>query len=49
MKVCIVSEGSYPVVRGGLSEWAHMLIKTLKDVQFDLYCIAPEGKTEPVY
>jgi polysaccharide biosynthesis protein PelF len=51
MKVCIIAEGSYPIIRGGLSEWAHMLIKALKDVQFDVYCITPtdERKWKPVY
>ena len=51
MKVCIVSEGSYPVVRGGLSEWAHMLIKHLPDIEFDVFCITPtaERKWVPVY
>ncbi|MGI2336701.1 MAG: GT4 family glycosyltransferase PelF [Dehalogenimonas sp.] len=41
MRVCIVSEGSYPVTRGGLSEWAHMLIKSLSSVRFDVFCIVP--------
>ena len=51
MKVCIISEGSYPIVLGGLSEWAHMLIKHLKDIEFDVFCIAPtlEDKWVPVY
>ena len=49
MKVCIVSEGSYPAVRGGLSEWAHLLIKTLKDIQFDVLCIVPPGISKSVY
>jgi glycosyltransferase involved in cell wall biosynthesis len=51
MRVCIIAEGSYPIIRGGLSEWAHMLIKALKDVTFDIYCITPteESKWKPVY
>ena len=51
MRVCIVAEGSYPVVRGGLSEWAHMLIKALKDVRFDVFCITPNADRDwkPVY
>jgi polysaccharide biosynthesis protein PelF len=50
LKVCIISEGSYPIVFGGLSEWAHMLIKSLKDVQFDIFCITPsKDKITPVY
>ena len=51
MRVCIIAEGSYPIIRGGLSEWAHMLIKALKNVTFDIYCISPtaESKWKPVY
>jgi len=49
MRVCIISEGSYPLVRGGLSEWAHLLIKTLEDVEFDVFSIAPTGEEEQLY
>ncbi len=49
MRVCIISEGSYPVCRGGLSEWAHELIRELEFVEFDILCIAPPRKTNPVY
>jgi len=49
MRVCIISEGSYPVCRGGLSEWAHELIKELEFIEFDIFCIAPPKKTKPVY
>ena len=49
MKVCIISEGSYPVVQGGLSEWAHELIKELNYVNFDVFCIAPPGRKKPLY
>jgi len=46
MRVCIIAEGSYPIIRGGLSEWAHMLIKALKDVTFDIYCITPHRRKQ---
>jgi len=51
LKICIISEGSYPITRGGLSEWAHMLIKHLPDIEFDVFCITPtaEDKWVPVY
>ena len=51
MKICIISEGSYPIVRGGLSEWAHMLIRHSKDIEFDVFCILPtaEKKWESIY
>jgi glycosyltransferase involved in cell wall biosynthesis len=49
MKVCIISEGSYPIARGGLSEWAHQLIGLLNYVDFDIFCIAPTGRERQIY
>ena len=39
MKVCMIFEGSYPYIHGGVSSWAHNLIRDLKDVEFVLWCI----------
>ena len=39
MKVCMIVEGSYPYVHGGVSSWAHNLIKDLPDIEFELWCI----------
>ncbi|MCR4393557.1 MAG: GT4 family glycosyltransferase PelF [Dehalococcoidales bacterium] len=47
MQVCLISEGSYPVIAGGLSEWAHMLIKALKDIEFKIFCIIPYEEEKP--
>ena len=44
MKICIISEGSYPIVRGGVSEWTQQLIKELHFVDFDIFCLAPTGQ-----
>jgi len=49
MKVCIISEGSYPIVRGGVSEWVHQFIRTLNSVDFDIFCLAPTGQEQQVY
>lgn len=34
MKVCLMCEGSYPYVTGGVSSWVHMLITALDDIEF---------------
>lgn len=34
MKICIVVEGSYPYIMGGVSSWVHMLISKTPEVQF---------------
>ena len=44
MQVCIISENSYPVNRGGVSEWCSSLIKSLPDINFNVFTIAPDKK-----
>ncbi len=40
MKVCLICEGSYPYVPGGVSGWVQMLCSNLKDVEFMIWSIA---------
>ncbi|MFH2112831.1 MAG: GT4 family glycosyltransferase PelF [Candidatus Bathyarchaeota archaeon] len=42
MHVCIISENSYPVSRGGVSEWCSSLINGLPEVGFSVFTIAPD-------
>jgi len=44
--VCLITEGSYPYITGGVSAWVHQLILYLKDIDFVLYTISP-GKDQP--
>jgi len=44
MQVCIISENSYPVNRGGVSEWCSSLINSLPDINFNVFTIAPDKK-----
>nr|CRH06953.1 putative GT4 [Candidatus Magnetococcus massalia] len=39
--VCLIVEGTYPYVAGGVSGWTHDLIKTQKDLTFHLFAILP--------
>lgn len=39
MKVCMILEGSYPYVFGGVSSWTHQYIQAMPDTQFVLWCI----------
>ena len=36
MKVCMICEGSYPYVRGGVSSWVQMLVRALPQIEFEL-------------
>src|SRR5258706_16219879 len=40
--VCLVLEGTYPYVRGGVSSWVHDLIRGLPDLRVGLVHIGPE-------
>ena len=42
MRICLVFEGSYPYLFGGVSSWAHQLISALPDIEFSLLLIGPK-------
>ena len=37
--VCIISEGAYPYVTGGVSSWVHQLMSELPDIRFAVFHI----------
>lgn len=39
--VCMVIEGAYPYITGGVSAWCHKLISDIKDVDFTLLVVLP--------
>ena len=39
MRICMILEGSYPYVHGGVSSWTHNYIKGMPDAEFVLWCI----------
>lgn len=40
MRVCLICEGSYPYVAGGVAGWVQMLCKSFRDVEFVIWSIA---------
>lgn len=42
MRVCLVLEGSYPYVTGGVSSWMHQLIRSIPGVDFVLLTLSPK-------
>lgn len=44
MKICLICEGSYPYITGGVSSWVHMLINAMPEHEFIIYCIGAEEK-----
>jgi glycosyltransferase involved in cell wall biosynthesis len=43
--VCLVLEGTYPYISGGVSTWVHQIIQALPDLKFALFYVGAE--TDP--
>lgn len=41
--VCLLLEGTYPYVAGGVSTWVHQLVGAMKDLRFGIVYIAPHS------
>lgn len=46
MKICLVAEGSYPFVTGGVSSWIQTLINSIPEHQFVIYAIGAQTKMQ---
>lgn len=44
MKICLVLEGSYPYVNGGVSTWMHNYIKGFPQHEFVLWVIGAKAR-----
>lgn len=49
LKVCLILEGSYPYVFGGVSSWTHQYIKAMPDTEFILWCIGSKSENRGKY
>ena len=49
MRVCLVIEGSYPFITGGVSSWVHELVSGLPEIEFVLFTLSPQAGQEPRY
>ncbi len=47
--VCLILEGSYPFVTGGVSSWMHNLVSSLPDINFTAICILATSKEKNEY
>src|SRR5689334_20212114 len=47
MHVCLIAEGSYPYVTGGVGKWTHDLITSLPEVEFTVVSLWPTDRPEP--
>ncbi len=44
--VCLLLEGSYPFVSGGVATWVHNLVRGMPDLDFCAHCILPSAKQQ---
>jgi len=49
MRICLVLEGSYPYITGGVSAWVHDLIVNLPEIDFVLFTISPNREQTVKY
>ena len=49
MRICLLAEGSYPYVVGGVSSWVQMLMEGLPEHEFVIYAIGAEQKDRGHY
>lgn len=49
MRVCLICEGSYPYVPGGVSSWVQTLCSQFQDVEFVVWAIATSREEMPEY
>lgn len=49
MRVCLICEGCYPYVPGGVSGWVQMLCSRFQDIEFVIWAIATTREEMPEY
>ena len=46
--VCLILEGTYPYIAGGVSTWTHDLIRGSKDISFHIVSLLPKDEPPPM-
>ena len=49
MKICLIAEGSYPYVTGGVSTWIQTLMTEMPEHEFIIYVINADSKRKGDY
>ena len=49
MRICLIAEGSYPYVSGGVSSWLQSIMNQMTEHEFIIYAIGAESKQKGVY
>lgn len=46
MRICMIVEGAYPYITGGVSNWIHQLVTNMEEFEFIIITIMAEGHTK---
>lgn len=49
MKICLIAEGSYPYVTGGVSSWIQMLVSNMPEHEFIILAISSNDRENRTY
>ena len=49
MKICFITEGSYPYIVGGVSSWVDSFLKWFPDFEFSIISISPKEENQGIY
>lgn len=49
MKICIIAEGSYPYISGGVSTWIHRLVQEMPEHEFEILSLMPDPEEYSAY
>ena len=49
MRICLIAEGSYPYITGGVSSWIHTLITSMPEHEFVIFAIGAQEKQKGVF
>ncbi|MEM2109425.1 MAG: GT4 family glycosyltransferase PelF [Candidatus Odinarchaeota archaeon] len=44
-RICLITEGTYPLTIGGVSKWTHTLVSHMPDLEFEIISLVPDTKT----
>jgi len=49
VKICLIAEGSYPYITGGVSSWINQLMNNMPDHEFTIISISPDQSRKGKY
>ncbi|GAA4932045.1 glycosyltransferase involved in cell wall biosynthesis [Actinomycetospora succinea] len=49
MKVALVTEGTYPIHAGGVSDWCAQLVRSLPEIDFEVVALSGSGRETATY